>query len=109
MSFIRTVLGFLITIVVTAIAVMNREDVTVTFSPLHDTISLPLYIPIIAALALGFFIGSIMVTLNSSKLKKEKRLAKREIRTLEKKLNQKSQTPPNPANELFPALPKALK
>ncbi len=107
MNAIRTFFGFLITITIGAFAVMNAQTIELTWSPLHPPLNLPLHVPLLVALALGFFIGATTVWLNDGKVRREKRVARRHIRELEKKLetNQNYKESTDHSADFFPSLP----
>ncbi|MGH1397987.1 MAG: lipopolysaccharide assembly protein LapA domain-containing protein [Alphaproteobacteria bacterium] len=108
MGFIKTILGFILAIAITAFAVQNRAPINIQFSPLHDPFPLPLYAIALGGLLLGFILGGTLVWLNDGKIRHEKRRQKKQIKTLEKDLaTLKSPKPQTaPASDLFPALPK---
>ncbi|MGH1374759.1 MAG: lipopolysaccharide assembly protein LapA domain-containing protein [Alphaproteobacteria bacterium] len=108
MALLRFVFGFLITVVVATAAVLNRGDVTFTWNPAGDIITLPLYGVTLCAMAVGFILGGVLVWLNMSKLRREKRRQAKEIKLLErevKKLQNDRFSATPPATDLFPALP----
>tara|TARA_R110002072_G_scaffold77949_2_gene181202 strand:- start:44 stop:379 length:336 start_codon:yes stop_codon:yes gene_type:complete len=108
MAILRWVIGLLITIAISAFAVMNDEMVLITFSPVHEPISLPVYLIVLGFMAFGFIFGSIVTWLNGAKLRKTRRKQKKEIRILEKEVERlkedkfAAQTPP--AADIFPAI-----
>lgn len=106
MNFIRTVLGFIIAVAAIAFAVMNRQSAEVVWSPIHDSLQIPVYLIALAAMAAGFVLGGIVVWFNGGKVRSEKRKQKKIIRKLETELEQvQGQNDNDPAAELFPALP----
>lgn len=109
MAIIKWIIGFIITVLVTVFAVINRNNVSVSWSPFpaDDSISLPLYVVVLCAMALGFMIGAGAVWMNSGSLRREKRRQKREIKILEREvdtLKESGKVPAPPATDLFPAL-----
>lgn len=83
---IRWICGFAIAILFAGFAAMNRQNVTFYITPLHDPREWPLFIVILGFAGLGFMIGALSVWLNDGKLRREKRLQKRQIKTLEAEL-----------------------
>lgn len=109
MTFIRAVIGFSFIIIVCAFAVMNRQDVGVSWSPLHDPYDIPLYAVMLGALASGFIAGAILVWVNGVGVRVERRRQKKKIKTLEKELTtaqavQKAEAT-IPHSDFFPSLP----
>jgi uncharacterized integral membrane protein len=107
MAFLRAILGLMITALIAALAVMNREQINFTWSPLHDPLNMPFYAVLLFSMAFGFVFGGAVVWLNMSSLRRQKREQKKEIKTLEKeveKLHEKQLNTP-PAREFFTALP----
>jgi len=108
MSFFRTILAVILTVLVAAFAAFNTQPVEVLYSPIHDPMMVPLYIIALGGVAIGFVAGAFMVWLNSSTLRKDRRKKKKEIKHLEKevtKLKEDKFSPKPPAQEMFPALP----
>jgi len=90
MAFIRWIIGFAFTVVITAFAVINRQPIEVYFNPIDETqlITLPTYTIMLGALALGFVFGAFIVWLNDGKIRRERRRAKKEVKTLEKTVHE---------------------
>ncbi len=83
MFIIRWIIGILLTIVAAVFAVLNRYDVDVYWNPIGDeSISLPVYVLVLGAMAAGFIIGGFIVWLNSSPIRSERRKQKKEIKAL---------------------------
>lgn len=108
MAFLRWIAGFLIAIAIAGWAAFNRTPVEMIWSPVHDPVSMPLYLVGLAALAAGFIFGGAVVWINSAPLRREKRRQGKEIRILEKEIGtlkkEKSGESP-PAADMFPILP----
>lgn len=106
MSLIKSILAFILTIAIAAFCIINAQNVDVTWSPINNSISLPLYAIILGSLITGFFIGSFSVWLNSGTLRKTKRQQKKQIKSLEKELSKTPNTIANqtPPADFFPAI-----
>ena len=109
MAFLRWFIGFVITVLICVFAVLNREEVTVYVDPLYENISfsLPIYALVMIAMAFGFLFGGMIVWLNASGVRRERRRQKKEIRALEKeveRLKEDKFTSNPPAAEIFPAI-----
>lgn len=107
MSFIKSILAFLLTILIAAFCILNAQTIDIAWSPIHETLTLPLYAIILGALLFGFLIGTATLWINSGSLRKTKRQQKKQIKTLEKELEKtaaatNTQKPPA---DFFPALP----
>ncbi len=87
MAILRWFLGFLITVAVATVAVMNTGSVEITYSPVHEAINLPIYLILLLPMAFGFLFGGAVVWLNMGKLRRDRRQKKREIKILEKEVS----------------------
>ena len=94
MAFLKMIfaLPFIVGAVVFALA--HPETVTLTYSPLNDSIELPLYFVALTFLGVGFILGAICTWLGMGKLRKERRTFKKEVKTL-KKENEKLEADKN--------------
>lgn len=109
MTLFRTLFGFIIAVSLTAFAVFNRQSIELFYSPVHDSVELPLYLIALSFMACGFVIGSIMAWLSGGKTRKTKRQQRKTIKSLEKELKNLNTPAPQaaqPPSELFPALPE---
>lgn len=110
MGFIRSIFGFLVMLIVLIFAAGNRHDVEVFYTPFTPPVHLPLYAIVLSLMALGFIMGGVLVWLNESPLRQDRRKSKKEIKILQKKINTlKKDSNAPPASELFPALPNFKK
>ena len=108
MAFFRWIIGFFLTICVALFSVFNRGEVSVIWSPVHDSLLLPFYVPVLVAMAFGFVLGGAIVWLNMGRVRKEKRRQKKEIKILKKDikcLKEKHSPGVSSASDIFPALP----
>lgn len=106
MAFIKSIIAFLLTILIAGFCILNAQTIKIAWSPIHDTIAIPLYAIILGGLVFGFFIGMFSLWLNSGNIRKTKRQQSKQIKTLEKEL---AKTSPNintqkPPSDFFPAL-----
>ncbi len=110
MGVLRGILAVCVTIVIGLFAAFNRQSVDLYWNPLNldDVLSVPVYAVGLVGILFGFFVGAIMVWLNMSSLRRQKRKQKKEIKTLEKEVSRlkddKFSAQP-PAADIFPALP----
>ena len=108
MGFIRAIIGSFIAIVTVGFAVLNRQDVSVIWSPLHEALSLPLFAICLGIGAFGFLFGALTMWFNGGHIRREKRRQRKEIKSLEKELNElrieEPSTVKTPETELFPKL-----
>jgi|GEM_PF-2607830 len=86
LAILRTILGLLVTAPVAVFCGLNIQAVDVTYSPFHDSISLPLYAVGLGLALFGVLFGAFSTWLNSSSLRKERRQLKKRVKTLEKEL-----------------------
>lgn len=109
MTLIRTIFGFILAIALVAFAVANRQTATLVYSPVHDTLDVPLYLIALLFMALGFILGSVTVWINSGKTRRIKRQQRKTIKELEKELEKIGSADPKitePPSDFFPALPQ---
>ncbi len=86
MVILRFIIGFIITVSITIISVLNRNIISFTWSPVHENVQLPIYFIILVFFLIGFLFGGINVWINHSKIRKERRKQKKIIETLEKEI-----------------------
>lgn len=90
-DFMFTLLAWLLTLplIVAAVffAIYHQQDVVVTWSPFNDPITLPLYIPVLSAIAIGFLLGCLMTWAGSARQRKAIRDQKKKIKALEKQVD----------------------
>jgi uncharacterized integral membrane protein len=84
---IRWIAGLFMTAVVVLFALGNRAPVEIAWNPLSERISLPLFLPILIALAAGFLAGGFSVWLNGAQARAEQRRQRKLIRELEKQVD----------------------
>jgi uncharacterized integral membrane protein len=89
-DFLFTLLTWLLTLpfIVAAIAfaLYNQVAVAVTVNPFKDAMTLPMYVPVLAAVAFGFVFGSVMTWAAMGRLRKERSDQRKKIKTLEKQI-----------------------
>lgn len=110
MAVLRFLFGIVITVCIAVFAVLNRDAISVTWNPFFDdsAVMLPIYVLVLASMAFGFILGGLLVWINASNLRKEKRRQKRDIKLLETevgRLKEDKLTAGMPATDIFPALP----
>jgi len=95
MFLIRGLIVVSVTVLVSFFSILNRQTVDVLLNPidLDVTYSLPVYAVFLAALAIGFLFGSLLVWMNMGGLRQDRRRQKRDIKLLEKEVGRlKGQT-----------------
>jgi uncharacterized integral membrane protein len=107
----RWLIGFIITVAVMGFAVFNRQVVEFYYTPFHPPVELPLYMVALGFVVFGFMTGAGMVWLEAIPVRWASRKQRKEIRKLEKKLDEmrQSETGIAPPDDFFPALPAATK
>ncbi len=86
MAVLRVLVGFIVTGIIVVFAVLNRADVSVFLSPVHDSVTMPIYVVSFVFMASGFVFGMIITWLNMSGVRKEKRRQRKEIKILQKEI-----------------------
>ncbi len=104
MAALRFIIGLVIAVFIALLAVLNRGDMEFTWSPIHNSITLPLYAVILSAMAFGFIIGGASVWLNYGKHRSEKRRQKKKIKSLEKEIAGFKEDEFNKDNKALPTL-----
>jgi uncharacterized integral membrane protein len=85
-SILRSVLSIFVAAAVILFALANRGTVPVAWSPVHDAITIPVFLLGLTAAGLGFFIGGSIVWMNGATTRKSYRRQCKKIKKLEKKL-----------------------
>jgi len=68
-------------------AIYNGQDVTVITNPFKNASTLPLYVPVLCAVAIGFIFGAIMTWAAMGRLRTKIREQSKHIKSLEKQLD----------------------
>lgn len=109
-DFLFTLLAWLLTlpfiIGAVAFALYNQERVPVTVNPFYEAVSLPVYVPVLVAIAFGFLFGAVMTWAAMGRLRAIKREQAKRIKTLEKQLEAANQNGVKPHN--YAAAPALL-
>jgi len=74
-----------------AFAIVNVAPVNLTLSPFHPPFSVPLYMPVLAAIGFGFLFGCLMTWAAFGRLRSKSREQRRKIRALESQLAKHSE------------------
>jgi uncharacterized integral membrane protein len=89
-DFFFTLLAWLITLPFIAasacFAFFNQEEVAISINPLYPPIPLPLYVPVLGAIAFGFLFGAIMTWAAGGDQRRKLHKQKKRINHLEKQL-----------------------
>ena len=85
-AFLRSAFSILLAAAVIAFALANREPVFVILSPVHSPVEIPLFLLALSGAVIGFVAGGLMIWLNGSTIRQERRAQKKVLKTLEKKL-----------------------
>jgi uncharacterized integral membrane protein len=108
MRFLSSFLVVVLTPLLILFAVFNSSDALLTWSPIHQPVNLPLYILVLAPLALGFVLGLLMGWISGSRIRGRSRRQRREIKKLEKELAglKPEDKDHKGMDDFYPALPK---
>ncbi|MCD8562830.1 MAG: LapA family protein [Alphaproteobacteria bacterium] len=98
MVFLRAFLGVVAALLLVSFAVLNREPVALIWAPFTEALPVPLYAAILGSALFGFFWGALAVFFSHSKIRHERRAQKKEIRRLQKEVQELIKTE-------IPALP----
>jgi uncharacterized integral membrane protein len=95
-DFMFTLFAWLLTIpcLVGAIvfAVNNPDPIEIVFNPFKEALLIPVYVPVLTAIAFGFLFGSLMTWAAMGRLRAEKKEQAKRIKILEKEI-QAAQAP----------------
>ncbi len=89
MRFIQSLVGIIFAIVLAVFCTSNMNDVKITYSPIHDPVTLPVYAVALGGVLLGFLVGAFMMWVNATAKSFVKR---REIKSLKKELKSTQKT-----------------
>lgn len=107
MGFLRGALALIITVVIAVVAVLNRDFVAVRLNPidLEQSFDFPLYFVVLGAAFFGFIVGAMMVWINMSSIRRQRRKQKKEIKNLEKEVSKLQDNKFKPREETVTPLP----
>lgn len=101
-DFLFTLFAWLLTLpcIIAAVgfALYNPQTLPVTINPFQPAIEMPVYIPVLVAVALGFVFGALMTWAAGGRLRKERRDQRKKIHALEKQLSAANQNTVTPHN-----------
>jgi len=83
---LRSVLSVIVAAAIILFALANRDLIDVIWSPVHDSVNIPVFLPVLLALMVGFVIGATLVWLNGSVVRQERRSQRKKIKNLEEEL-----------------------
>lgn len=86
-ALLRWLIGFIFAAAIITFAVLNRDTVTLTYTPIHDPLEWPMYAIGLLLLAVGYIFGALTIWIGDSKLRRERRRQRKEIKSLNKELN----------------------
>lgn len=86
MTIMKWLIGVPLVVLAIAFAVANGEDVSFTWSPIHDPVNWPLYALVLCALMAGFIIGSFMTWIAGHAHRKERRTIVRDNKKLQSEI-----------------------
>lgn len=107
---LRLMIGILLTVGLILFVALNRADVAIFWNPLGDhVVILPIYILVIGGVFVGAVFGGLTAWLNMSRVRKERRKLKRDVKRLEKEVvrlqdDKFLSSSVAPATDIMPAL-----
>jgi uncharacterized integral membrane protein len=107
LTLIRWIISLVVAVAAVLFALGNRADVSFVWSPFHDPVTLPLFLPVLAALIVGFIAGGTLVWLNAHPVRAARRRQRKEIEKLKLQVKEAEARAalPTPAPPYVPALP----
>lgn len=101
-DFLFTLLAWLLTlpfiIGAVAFAIYNPQLSEFTLNPFRPATPLPVYVPVLGAIAFGFLFGTLMTWAAMGRLRKERAEQRKRIKVLEKQLDAANQNHVAPHN-----------
>ena len=85
-ALLRWAFGIIITTLVILFAVANSQPVSLTWNPLSLPATVPVFLPVLAGMAIGFLAGGFMVWLGNAEIRADRRRQSRALRDLEQKI-----------------------
>ncbi len=79
-------------------AINNPEPIAIVFNPFKEALVIPVYVPVLTAIAFGFLFGSLMTWAAMGRLRAEKKEQAKRIKTLEKEIHAGSSATITPHN-----------
>ena len=86
MKFVFWIFVLLVALVLAVFAVSNRESVTLGLWPVPFLVEIPLYVAMLAALAVGFVLGEVTAWISGRRRRREGRQRRRQLASLEGEL-----------------------
>lgn len=86
MKLVRSFISLVVAALAILFALGNRNAVSVTYSPIHDPVTMPVFVLALSAVVIGFVAGGIIVWLNEASIRADRRQQRKIIRVLEEKL-----------------------
>lgn len=86
MKLLRSFISLFIAALAILFALGNRGAVSVTYSPVHDPVTMPVFVLALSGVVIGFIVGGIIVWLNEASIRADRRKQRKIIRVLEEKL-----------------------
>jgi lipopolysaccharide assembly protein A len=86
MKFVFWIFVLIVALVLALFAVSNREPVTVGLWPAPFLVEIPLYVAMLAALAVGFVLGEVAAWISGRRRRREARQRRRQLASVEGEL-----------------------
>lgn len=87
-ALLRWFFSLLVALAAVLFALGNRTSAEFLFSPFHNALTLPLFVPVLAGVAVGFMLGGALVWLNGAEGRAARRRQRRQIAQLEDRLRE---------------------
>ncbi|MCB9987963.1 MAG: LapA family protein [Rhodospirillales bacterium] len=92
-GFLRWLVSVFMAAIIIVFALVNRTPVAVTWSPVHGPVDLPLFLPVVGGLFVGFLFGGLIVWFNGAATRRDRRKQRKTIERLENELTRLQGTP----------------
>lgn len=90
MAFLKWLFALPFIIAAVSFAIANPDTISLSWSPFHNKLTLPVYALALGFLGLGFFLGSLMTWFGMGKVRSDRRIYKKDVKRLEKELKDKN-------------------
>lgn len=86
-SLLRWALTVPFIVIIIGFSALHAENITINFEPLYKNIDVPLFVPVIIFMFIGFLWGALINWVNAAPLRNKTRQQNKEIKALKKELN----------------------
>lgn len=90
---LKFLIGLPLTLILLGFVVLNRQDVMLHISPLHDPVTLPIMWVGLLCVCFGFVAGAVLVWAEGGATRRQNRQLTKQVKQLQKQLSAKTSLP----------------